>query len=127
MQHEVADPRQAWLDSLKPGDKVVVEYSRYGTTNESIGLVEAIKTVRKKRLIALRGNGMEFNSTGVENKKRGAWDTLCEIQPLTDERRERIERRRLIARIRAAAEKREHLEGFETKYLRQIYALIGEK
>jgi hypothetical protein len=78
------DQRQQWLNSLKVGDEVAVNYSK----TYLIGKIERITPTRRFRV---EGKSCTFDSGGKE-MGGDAWGGWAKMQPVTNEIMDRIAR-----------------------------------
>jgi hypothetical protein len=82
------DKRQQWLNSLKVGDEVAVDYGRL-KTSYIIGKVTKITPTRR---FSVSGRNCTFDSGGREMGSISAWNSREMMQPVTNEIRDRIAR-----------------------------------
>jgi hypothetical protein len=112
----LTDEYQTWLNGLKVGDKVALLYRRYGETSYSIAKIEKITPTRQ---IKLDGYATKFKNGDMIDTS--TWKTTTNrIVPITDDVKEYIEKKRLIAFI-----KKVELDKLDVQQLRKIKEVMG--
>lgn len=83
---------QAWLDGLKPGDKVIMD------SRHAFDVVEVLRRTKTGRIVVRVGKGeREFNANGrMRTSDQYTWGGL---EPVTQAALDRIERANLVYRL----------------------------
>lgn len=83
------EEKQAWLDGLEVGSRVVIQSHRF----KSITRIEKITKTRRFST----SNGQRFNSDGSQYGK-SSWD-FYELEPVTEEVVIEIKKRKLVSKM----------------------------
>lgn len=80
--------RQQWLNSLKVGDEVAVDYGRLKTSY----IIGKIVKITPTRRFTVEGRSCTFDSSGREMGSISSWNSREILQPVTDKIRDTIAR-----------------------------------
>lgn len=107
---------QRWVDSLRPGDQVVVAPELRAKRAEQLGVVEH-RTPSGQIVVSIRGIQVRFNANGWE-RATGMRDRLMQVDPETVAR---IEQNDLLTQLREA-----NWQALSADQLRRILVIVQE-
>jgi len=84
------EERQKWLDNLKEGDLVAIDYGRYS----SKWMIKAIDRITPKRIITV--DGVKYNNQGISKRDSYYWTKL---EPITQEIKDSIKKNKLVSKL----------------------------
>jgi hypothetical protein len=102
-----SEERQMWLDSLNEGDYVAINYSSFGVN----WVIKKIEKITPKRYITVDGN--KYNSKGISTGESYHQKSL---EPVTQEIKDHVLKRRLINQIEKVDLKNMSLEKLQAIY-----------
>jgi hypothetical protein len=108
------DKREGWLKELKVGDEIAISYDKYGRSNYRIEKVEKISPTGR-----ITSDSTVYDSDGREMGKHGSWDVPERLVPVTQEIRNGIRKRVLIAKLNNI-----NLETIELEKLESIVKIL---
>lgn len=113
----------AWLDSLKPGDKVALY--RRGLDGDSYRIA-TIEHITAKRTFRLAGSDICYNAHGHRKGKSDRWSfSEARLEPVTQEVLDTNERLALRYKLQEAAS-RDKIGALSLDSLRKIAALLSQ-
>lgn len=114
------DNRQAWLDSLRPGDEVAILLHSLSSKWYDIYTIASITPNRNK--FTLKGSTITLDSTGY-TKKSTKWSRPPGVYPVTEGVLLHNRRHRALETVRSTM-KYDDWSSFSLEHLEQVVAVI---